>query len=105
MLYYAKSSVPPADEKMVGIDNDKREEKKNWNNLHNGSIGGKSLLPPATGINLFVTYLIFFPLLYLSAHLWMHYIESRCTDLGRWVENRMGGDGQQDIRRVLSIPK
>lgn len=62
-----------------------------------------SKLLPATGINLLFTYAIFFPLLYLSAHFWTNYVESRCTDLARWVEDRMAGNGQPDM--VVLLPK
>lgn len=102
MLYTKSSSVLPY-KKMVVVDNG-NDKEEDWNNLHSSSgIGGK--LPPATGIHLLLTYVVFFSLLYLSAHLWMNYVESRCMDLARWIEGRMGGDGQQDMRGVLSLSK
>lgn len=60
-------------------------------------------IPPATGINLVVILCFFFPLLYLVAHLWTIHVESRCTELTQWLEDRMTGKDTQ-LDRVI-IPK
>lgn len=60
-------------------------------------------LPPAKGINLFIICCIFFPLLYSMGHLWTAHVESRCTELAQWLEDRTAGKDTQLDRAV--IPK
>lgn len=100
-MIYAKSVVPP---KMVDVNDNLNANDNGYDYLNNLDTKGK-FRPPATGIGLLVTSVIFFPLLYLFAHLWMNYVEARCTDLARWFEDRMVGEGQPDKGGVHLLPK
>lgn len=60
-------------------------------------------LPPAKGINLLIICCIFFPLLYFMGHLWTAHVESRCTELAQWLEDRMVGKDTHLDR--AAIPK
>lgn len=100
-MLYAKSVAPP--DKLNSNPNDDDDGYDYLSNLHNRN--GK-FRPPATGIGLLAISVLFFPLLYLFAHLWMNYVEARCTDLARWLEDRVvGGEGQSDRGVVHLLPK
>lgn len=89
----------------AGAVNDKLNPNDDGYDYLNNLDRNSKFRPPATGIGLVVTFVLFFPLLYLFAHLWMNYVEARCTDLARWLEDRMVGDGQPDRGGVHLLPK
>lgn len=60
-------------------------------------------LPAATGINLWMIILTFFPFLYFVANLWTSHVESRCTELTQWLEDQLIGNDTQLDR--VTIPK
>lgn len=58
-------------------------------------------LKPASGLNILIICCIFFPLLYLLGHLWAVHVESRCTELAQWLEDRMTGKDSHLDRVVI----
>lgn len=65
------------------------------NDIDPGKTTNAHSLQRAHGLNLITISLIFFPFLYLMAHLWSTHVESRCDQISQLVEDWMTGQAVQ----------